>query len=52
VRHQCQDPATRGLVKIHRAHWTGWAWPTATDPDGVRIMTAGYLSAALSGRNH
>lgn len=24
VGYRCQDPATRGLVKIHRAHWTGW----------------------------
>jgi hypothetical protein len=33
LRGHCQDTATRGLVKIHRAHWTGWSWPTAT-PDG------------------
>jgi hypothetical protein len=30
VRGHCQDPATRGLIKIHRKHWTGWSWPTAT----------------------
>jgi hypothetical protein len=25
VRGHCQDPETRGLVKVHRAHWVGWS---------------------------
>jgi hypothetical protein len=27
IRGRCQDPEARGLVKITRAHWTGWGWP-------------------------
>jgi hypothetical protein len=31
IRSRCQDPATRGLVKITRAHWVGWGWPAQRD---------------------
>ncbi len=31
VRGHCRAPETRGLVKIHRAHWTGWGWPKQRD---------------------
>ena len=31
VRGRCQDPESRGLVKIHRSHWTGWGWPRQRD---------------------
>ncbi len=27
VRGRCQDPEARGLVKVSRAHWVGWAFP-------------------------
>ena len=31
VRGRCHDPESRGLVKITRAHWTGWGWPKQRD---------------------
>jgi hypothetical protein len=27
IKRRCQDPQTRGLVKITRAYWTGWGNP-------------------------
>jgi hypothetical protein len=27
VRGRCQDPESRGLVKVTRAHWVGWSRP-------------------------
>jgi hypothetical protein len=34
VRGRCQDPAARGLVKVRRLLWVGWAQLTAGTPDG------------------
>jgi hypothetical protein len=31
IRRRCQDPESRGLVKITRAHWVGWGWPAQRD---------------------
>ena len=31
IRGRCQAPESRGLVKIHRTHWTGWGWPKQRD---------------------
>jgi len=28
LRGRCQEPQTRGLIKITRAHWVGWGWPS------------------------
>ena len=30
ARRSCADPATRGLIKIRRPHWTGWGHPADT----------------------
>jgi hypothetical protein len=31
VAGRCQDPETRGLVKVHRPHFTGWVFPKQRD---------------------